>query len=60
MILTYMTVFFISSCVSQDTVDGDESESQAESPEAPPSFSRVIYISGDKQEVTHIDGCVSP
>ncbi|XP_044066352.1 piezo-type mechanosensitive ion channel component 2 [Siniperca chuatsi] len=35
----------------EDTVDGEESESPAESPEAPPSFSRVIYISGDKQEL---------
>ncbi|XP_061592541.1 piezo-type mechanosensitive ion channel component 2 [Cololabis saira] len=31
--------------------DGDKSESHLESPEGPPSFSRVIYISGDKQEL---------
>ncbi|XP_038577867.1 piezo-type mechanosensitive ion channel component 2 [Micropterus salmoides] len=37
-------------CASQDAVDGEEPMSPAESPEAPPSFSRVIYISGDKQE----------
>eukprot|EP00066_Takifugu_rubripes_P026302 XP_011615568.1 PREDICTED: piezo-type mechanosensitive ion channel component 2-like [Takifugu rubripes] len=35
----------------EDTDDGDESDSPAESPEAPPSFSRVIYISGDKREL---------
>ncbi|XP_037629066.1 piezo-type mechanosensitive ion channel component 2 isoform X2 [Sebastes umbrosus] len=38
----------------EDTVVDDEEEeceSPAESPEAPPSFSRVIYISGDKQEL---------
>ncbi|KAM4738104.1 piezo-type mechanosensitive ion channel component 2 [Anableps anableps] len=29
----------------------DKSESPLESPEAPPSFSRVIYITGDKQEL---------
>ncbi|GAA6220059.1 piezo-type mechanosensitive ion channel component 2-like [Lates japonicus] len=34
----------------EDTVDGEECESPIESPDAPPSFSRVIYISGDKQE----------
>uniref|UniRef100_UPI0037E7B47C piezo-type mechanosensitive ion channel component 2 n=1 Tax=Semicossyphus pulcher TaxID=241346 RepID=UPI0037E7B47C len=33
-----------------DTVDGEESESPLESPDDPPSFTRVIYISGDKQE----------
>lgn len=44
----------------KDTVDGDESDSAAESPDVPPSFSRVIYISGDKQEVTYIDGYVIP
>ncbi|KAK2851179.1 hypothetical protein Q5P01_007455 [Channa striata] len=33
------------------TDDGDESESPVESPDAPPSFSRVLYISGDKQEL---------
>ncbi|XP_076734493.1 piezo-type mechanosensitive ion channel component 2 [Maylandia zebra] len=31
--------------------EADEGESPVESPDAPPSFSRVIYISGDKQEV---------
>ncbi|XP_041860580.1 piezo-type mechanosensitive ion channel component 2-like [Melanotaenia boesemani] len=36
----------------EDTADGDKSETPLESPEAPPSFSRVIYITGDKQEVT--------
>ncbi|XP_034551393.1 piezo-type mechanosensitive ion channel component 2 [Notolabrus celidotus] len=35
----------------EDTVAGEETESPLESPEAPPSFSRVIYISGDKQEL---------
>ncbi|KAI3357269.1 hypothetical protein L3Q82_015721 [Scortum barcoo] len=35
----------------EDTFDGEKSESPAESPEALPSFSRVIYISGDKQEL---------
>ncbi|XP_036961535.1 piezo-type mechanosensitive ion channel component 2 [Acanthopagrus latus] len=34
-----------------DIVKGEEAESPAESPEIPPSFSRVIYISGDKQEL---------
>lgn len=58
MVLTYMTDFSYY-CVSQDTVDaddGEEAESPVESPEAPPSFSRVLYISGDKQEVTGM-GC---
>ncbi|XP_035801250.1 piezo-type mechanosensitive ion channel component 2 isoform X1 [Amphiprion ocellaris] len=31
--------------------DDEECESPVESPEVPPSFSRVIYISGDKQEL---------
>ncbi|XP_014195171.2 piezo-type mechanosensitive ion channel component 2 [Haplochromis burtoni] len=31
--------------------EADEGESPVESPDAPPSFSRVIYISGDKQEL---------
>ncbi|XP_078109982.1 piezo-type mechanosensitive ion channel component 2-like [Sander vitreus] len=38
----------------EDTVvvdDEEECESPVESPEPPPSFSRVIYISGDKQEM---------
>ncbi|AWP09441.1 putative piezo-type mechanosensitive ion channel component 2-like [Scophthalmus maximus] len=34
----------------EDPVDVEEPESPVESPDAPPSFSRVIYISGDKQE----------
>ncbi|XP_074537420.1 piezo-type mechanosensitive ion channel component 2 [Halichoeres trimaculatus] len=36
-----------------DTVggDGEEPESPLENSDAPPSFSRVIYISGDKQEL---------
>ncbi|KAF3696681.1 Piezo-type mechanosensitive ion channel component 2 Protein FAM38B [Channa argus] len=34
-----------------DTIDGEEFESPIESPEAPPSFSRVLYIAGDKQEL---------
>ncbi|XP_070695122.1 piezo-type mechanosensitive ion channel component 2 [Pempheris klunzingeri] len=34
-----------------DTVDGDESESPVDSPEAPPSFSRVLYVTGDKHEL---------
>ncbi|KAF7646949.1 hypothetical protein LDENG_00179980 [Lucifuga dentata] len=34
-----------------EDVDSKKSDSPAESPEAPPSFSRIIYISGDKQEV---------
>ncbi|XP_024915441.1 piezo-type mechanosensitive ion channel component 2 [Cynoglossus semilaevis] len=36
-----------------DNVDeeDEECESPLESPDAPPSFSRVIYISGDKQEL---------
>ncbi|XP_026188600.1 piezo-type mechanosensitive ion channel component 2 [Mastacembelus armatus] len=34
-----------------DIVDGEEFESPLESPEVPPSFSRVIYISGDKVEL---------
>ncbi|XP_034393255.1 piezo-type mechanosensitive ion channel component 2 [Cyclopterus lumpus] len=33
------------------TVDDEECESPVESPEIPPSFSRVIYISGDIQEL---------
>lgn len=37
----------------QEIADDDKTESPLESPEAPPSFSRVIYISGDKLEVTH-------
>ncbi|KAM4570603.1 piezo-type mechanosensitive ion channel component 2 [Fundulus diaphanus] len=35
----------------EDIADVDRSESPLESPEAPPSFSRVIYITGDKQEL---------
>ncbi|CAJ1085575.1 piezo-type mechanosensitive ion channel component 2 [Xyrichtys novacula] len=35
----------------EENVDDEESENPLESPEAPPSFSRVIYISGDKQEL---------
>ncbi|KAE8293253.1 Piezo-type mechanosensitive ion channel component 2 Protein FAM38B [Larimichthys crocea] len=35
----------------EDIVDGEEFGSPAESPEDPPSFSRVIYISGDNQEL---------
>uniref|UniRef100_G3NS76 Piezo TM1-24 domain-containing protein n=1 Tax=Gasterosteus aculeatus TaxID=69293 RepID=G3NS76_GASAC len=35
----------------EDTVDDEECENELESPEAPPSFSRVIYISGDKLEL---------
>ncbi|XP_015233211.1 PREDICTED: piezo-type mechanosensitive ion channel component 2-like [Cyprinodon variegatus] len=35
----------------EDISDDDKSESVLESPEAPPSFSRVIYITGDKQEL---------
>ncbi|KAK5599952.1 hypothetical protein CRENBAI_012981 [Crenichthys baileyi] len=34
----------------EDIADVDKSESPLETPEAPPSFSRVIYITGDKQE----------
>ncbi|XP_014846584.1 PREDICTED: piezo-type mechanosensitive ion channel component 2-like isoform X1 [Poecilia mexicana] len=34
-----------------DTADVDKSDSPLESPEVPPSFSRVIYITGDKQEL---------
>ncbi|XP_062282616.1 piezo-type mechanosensitive ion channel component 2 [Scomber scombrus] len=34
-----------------DTVDGEECESLIESPDDPLSFSRVMYISGDKQEL---------
>lgn len=45
---------FNSCCASQEIADGEESESPVESPEAPPSFSRVMYISGDRQEVTGI------
>ncbi|XP_040908244.1 piezo-type mechanosensitive ion channel component 2 [Toxotes jaculatrix] len=37
--------------VCLDTADAEEFESPVESPDAPPSFSRVIYISGDKQEL---------
>ncbi|KAF6735527.1 Piezo-type mechanosensitive ion channel component 2 [Oryzias melastigma] len=33
-----------------EIADDDKTESPLESPEAPPSFSRVIYISGDKLE----------
>ncbi|XP_060912625.1 piezo-type mechanosensitive ion channel component 2 [Labrus mixtus] len=36
---------------NDDTVEGEECESPLESPEVPPSFSRVIYITGDKQEL---------
>ncbi|CAG03237.1 unnamed protein product [Tetraodon nigroviridis] len=36
--------------ITEEDTDDRESRSPAESPEAPPSFSRVIYISGDKQE----------
>ncbi|XP_029974309.1 piezo-type mechanosensitive ion channel component 2 [Salarias fasciatus] len=32
-------------------VDGEDLNSPIESPEVPPSFSRVIYVSGDKQEL---------
>ncbi|TKS77326.1 Piezo-type mechanosensitive ion channel component 2 [Collichthys lucidus] len=35
----------------EDIVDGEEFGSPAESPEDPPSFSRVIYISGDNHEL---------
>ncbi|XP_008287485.1 piezo-type mechanosensitive ion channel component 2 [Stegastes partitus] len=34
----------------EDIAVDEECESPVESPEVPPSFSRVIYISGDKQE----------
>ncbi|XP_053280799.1 piezo-type mechanosensitive ion channel component 2 [Pleuronectes platessa] len=34
-----------------DAVDAEEPESPLESPDLPPSFSRVIYITGDKQEL---------
>ncbi|XP_043986054.1 piezo-type mechanosensitive ion channel component 2 [Gambusia affinis] len=34
-----------------DTADVDKSDSPLESPEVPPSFSRVIYITGDRQEL---------
>ncbi|KAM6924897.1 piezo-type mechanosensitive ion channel component 2 [Xenentodon cancila] len=37
----------------EEISDGDKSESPLESPEVPPSFSRVIYVSGDKLEVTY-------
>ncbi|CAG6021218.1 unnamed protein product [Menidia menidia] len=38
-------------CITEDNADDDKPESPLESPEAPPSFSKVIYISGDKQEL---------
>ncbi|KAM6930104.1 piezo-type mechanosensitive ion channel component 2 [Lycodopsis pacificus] len=41
----------ITEVCESDTVDDEECDSPVESPEAPPSFSRVIYISGDKQEL---------
>ncbi|KAM4609898.1 piezo-type mechanosensitive ion channel component 2 [Polymixia lowei] len=31
-------------------VDVEEGESPVETPEAPPSFSKILYVSGDKQE----------
>ncbi|XP_075993196.1 piezo-type mechanosensitive ion channel component 2-like [Genypterus blacodes] len=31
-------------------IDDEHADSPVDSPEAPPSFSRIIYISGDKQE----------
>ncbi|RVE70309.1 hypothetical protein OJAV_G00063360 [Oryzias javanicus] len=34
-----------------EIADDDKTESPLESPEAPPSFSRVIYVSGDKLEL---------
>ncbi|XP_027880624.1 piezo-type mechanosensitive ion channel component 2 [Xiphophorus couchianus] len=34
-----------------DTADVDKSDNPLESPEVPPSFSRVIYITGDRQEL---------
>ncbi|XP_023283479.1 piezo-type mechanosensitive ion channel component 2-like [Seriola lalandi dorsalis] len=37
--------------MEEDTVDGGESASPVESPDASPSLSRVLYISGDKQEL---------
>lgn len=43
---------FNSSCVFQDSVDGEECKSLIESPD-PSSLSRVMYISGDKQEVIY-------
>ncbi|XP_028266562.1 piezo-type mechanosensitive ion channel component 2 [Parambassis ranga] len=36
---------------NNDIADGEEPESPVESPEAPPSFSRVMYISGDRHEL---------
>lgn len=63
---SYYTVFrwyyltclpFHGYCAFQDSADaddGEEFESPAESPEVPPSFSRVLYVSGDKQEVTQM------
>ncbi|XP_044207386.1 piezo-type mechanosensitive ion channel component 2-like [Thunnus albacares] len=35
----------------EDTVDGKESDSPIESPDDPSSFFRVMYISGDKEEL---------
>ncbi|XP_068996597.1 piezo-type mechanosensitive ion channel component 2 [Embiotoca jacksoni] len=35
----------------EDIADGEEYDSPVESPESPPCFSRVMYISGDKQEL---------
>ncbi|XP_078144364.1 piezo-type mechanosensitive ion channel component 2 [Centroberyx gerrardi] len=35
----------------EDIVDVEECESPVETPEAPPSFSRILYVSGDKHEL---------
>ncbi|XP_047463265.1 piezo-type mechanosensitive ion channel component 2 [Mugil cephalus] len=37
--------------ITEEDIKDEEFESPVESPDAPPSFSRVIYISGDKNEL---------
>ncbi|XP_072304739.1 piezo-type mechanosensitive ion channel component 2 [Eucyclogobius newberryi] len=61
LLLTYYTLIALLHkwvhVTEEDDDDDDGCESPVESPDVPPSFSRVIYITGDKQEVT--DGYIS-
>lgn len=45
---------------SNSYCDSQETESPVNSPQVPPSFSRVIYTSGDKKEVTYKRVYLSP
>ncbi|XP_030590436.1 piezo-type mechanosensitive ion channel component 2 [Archocentrus centrarchus] len=51
LLLYYTLVALLHKWVHITDKDKAEAESPVESPDLPPSFSRVIYISGDKQEL---------